>query len=127
MQLNDIQALVAKDMEGVNAHIRAQLHSDVALIEQMGEYIVNSGGKRLRPVLAILSARACGYSGHKHHLTAAIIEFIHTATLLHDDVVDASNLRRGKGDRQRNLGQRGLGISRRFHLFSFFRDDGASG
>ncbi len=96
MQLNDIQALVAADMEGVNAHIRAQLHSDVALIEQMGEYIVNSGGKRLRPVLAILSARACQYEGVKHHLTAAIIEFIHTATLLHDDVVDASNLRRGK-------------------------------
>ena len=96
MQLNDIQALVAKDMDGVNAHIRAQLHSDVALIEQMGEYIVNSGGKRLRPVLAILSARASNYQGEKHHLTAAIIEFIHTATLLHDDVVDASNLRRGK-------------------------------
>ena len=96
MQLNDIQALVAKDMDGVNSHIRAQLHSDVALIEQMGEYIVNSGGKRLRPVLAILSARACQYSGEKHHLTAAIIEFIHTATLLHDDVVDASDLRRGK-------------------------------
>ena len=96
MQLNDIQALVAADMEGVNAHIRAQLHSDVALIEQMGEYIVNSGGKRLRPVLAILSARACQYGGEKHHLTAAIIEFIHTATLLHDDVVDASDLRRGK-------------------------------
>ena len=96
MQLNDIQALVATDMEGVNAHIRAQLHSDVALIEQMGEYIVNSGGKRLRPVLAILSARACQYQGEKHHLTAAIIEFIHTATLLHDDVVDASDLRRGR-------------------------------
>ena len=96
MQLNDIQALVAEDMAGVNSHIRAQLHSDVALIEQMGEYIVNSGGKRLRPVLAILSARACNYEGEKHHLTAAIIEFIHTATLLHDDVVDASDLRRGK-------------------------------
>lgn len=96
MQLNEIQALVALDMDGVNTHIRTQLHSDVALIEQMGEYIVNSGGKRLRPVLAILSARACEYEGKKHHLTAAIIEFIHTATLLHDDVVDASDLRRGK-------------------------------
>ena len=96
MQLNEIQTLVADDMAGVNGHIRAQLHSDVALIEQMGDYIVNSGGKRLRPVLAILSARACGYTGNKHHLTAAIIEFIHTATLLHDDVVDASDLRRGK-------------------------------
>ena len=96
MELKEIQALVATDMEGVNAQIRAQLHSDVALIQQMGEYIVNSGGKRLRPVLAILSARACGYMGDSHHLTAAIIEFIHTATLLHDDVVDSSDLRRGK-------------------------------
>jgi octaprenyl-diphosphate synthase len=96
MELKEIQALVAVDMEGVNAQIRAQLHSDVALIQQMGEYIVNSGGKRLRPVLAILSARACGYEGDRHHLTAAIIEFIHTATLLHDDVVDSSDLRRGK-------------------------------
>lgn len=96
MELKEIQALVASDMEGVNAQIRAQLHSDVALIQQMGEYIVNSGGKRLRPVLAILSARACGYEGDRHHLTAAIIEFIHTATLLHDDVVDSSDLRRGK-------------------------------
>ena len=96
MQLNDIQALVAEDMDGVNACIRAQLHSDVVLIEQMGEYIINSGGKRLRPVIAVLSARACGYQGDKHYLTAAVIEFIHTATLLHDDVVDASELRRGK-------------------------------
>lgn len=96
MQLNDIQALVANDMDGVNASIRAQLHSDVVLIEQMGEYIINSGGKRLRPVIAVLSARACGYEGNKHHLVAAVIEFIHTATLLHDDVVDASELRRGK-------------------------------
>jgi len=96
MQLNDIQALVANDMDGVNASIRAQLHSDVVLIEQMGEYIISSGGKRLRPVIAVLSARACGYEGDKHHLVAAVIEFIHTATLLHDDVVDASELRRGK-------------------------------
>lgn len=96
MQLNDIQALVANDMDGVNACIRTQLHSDVVLIEQMGEYIIGSGGKRLRPVIAVLAARACDYQGDKHHLTAAVIEFIHTATLLHDDVVDASELRRGK-------------------------------
>ncbi len=96
MELEQIQALVAKDMEGVNANIRAQLHSDVILIQQMGEYIVNSGGKRLRPVIAVLSARACGYEGVKHFMAAAIVEFIHTATLLHDDVVDASDLRRGK-------------------------------
>ena len=96
MELKEIQALVANDMESVNANIRAQLHSHVVLISQMGEYIVNSGGKRLRPVLAILSAKACGYEGDKHFMTAAIVEFIHTATLLHDDVVDASDLRRGK-------------------------------
>lgn len=82
-------------MEGVNAEIRQYLHSDVALINKMANYIINSGGKRLRPLLALLCARACGYSGEKHALVAAIIEFIHTATLLHDDVVDASGMRRG--------------------------------
>ena len=96
MEFSEIQALVADDMESVNANIRAQLHSHVLLIRQMGEYIVNSGGKRLRPTLAVLSAKACGYEGDKHYMTAAIVEFIHTATLLHDDVVDASQLRRGK-------------------------------
>lgn len=82
-------------MESVNAVIRKYLHSDVELINQMASYIINSGGKRLRPLLALLCARACGYSGDKHALVAAIIEFIHTATLLHDDVVDESSLRRG--------------------------------
>lgn len=95
MDFKSIQDLVAEDMEGVNNAIRQYLHSDVALINQMANYIINSGGKRLRPILAILCARACGYSGEKHYLVAAIIEFIHTATLLHDDVVDESNLRRG--------------------------------
>ena len=95
MDFKSIQDLVAEDMEGVNNAIRQYLHSDVALINQMANYIINSGGKRLRPILAILCARACGYSGEKHCLVAAIIEFIHTATLLHDDVVDESNLRRG--------------------------------
>lgn len=96
MQFKDIQALATHDMDGVNRHIRSQLHSDVVLIRQMAEYIIGSGGKRLRPVLAVLSARACGYQGEAHTATAAVIEFIHTATLLHDDVVDASDLRRGK-------------------------------
>lgn len=96
MQFIQIQALAAHDMDGVNQHIRNQLHSDVVLIRQMAEYIIGSGGKRLRPVLAVLSARACGYQGAAHTATAAVIEFIHTATLLHDDVVDASDLRRGK-------------------------------
>ena len=96
MQLDEIQSLIASDMEGVNACIREQLRSDVVLITQMGEYIINSGGKRLRPVLAVLSARACGYTKTDHQIIAAIVEFIHTATLLHDDVVDSSELRRGK-------------------------------
>ncbi len=95
MDFKSIQNLVAEDMDGVNSAIRQYLHSDVALISQMANYIINSGGKRLRPILAILCARACGYSGEKHYLVAAIIEFIHTATLLHDDVVDESSLRRG--------------------------------
>ena len=95
MDIQDIQELVAQDMQGVNATIRKYLHSDVELINQMANYIINSGGKRLRPMLAVLCARACGYTGEKHYLTAAIIEFIHTATLLHDDVVDESGMRRG--------------------------------
>ncbi len=95
MDFKSIQNLVAEDMEGVNEAIRQYLHSDVALISEMANYIINSGGKRMRPMLAVLCARACGYSGQKHYLVAAIIEFIHTATLLHDDVVDESSLRRG--------------------------------
>ena len=83
------------DMESVNAVIRLYLHSDVELINKMASYIIESGGKRLRPMLVLLCARACGYTGEKHALVAAIIEFIHTATLLHDDVVDESSLRRG--------------------------------
>lgn len=96
MTLDEIQQLSAADMAAVNQHIFAQLNSDVALINQLGIYIVNSGGKRLRPLLAVLAARALGYQGEQHISTAAIIEFIHTSTLLHDDVVDESTLRRGK-------------------------------
>jgi octaprenyl-diphosphate synthase len=88
--------LVADDMRAVNTVIQQQLHSDVALINQLGHYIVNSGGKRLRPVVVLLSARAFDYIGSSHIDIAAIIEFIHTATLLHDDVVDSSQLRRGQ-------------------------------
>jgi len=83
-------------MRAVDAVIRRQLHSDVALISTVSEYIINSGGKRLRPALVILSAGAFGYAGAHHHELAAVVEFIHTATLLHDDVVDESSLRRGK-------------------------------
>lgn len=91
-----MRALVAEDMAAVDRLIEARLHSEVVLINQVSHYIVSSGGKRLRPVLALLSARACGYRGTRHIEIAAIVELIHTATLLHDDVVDASDLRRGR-------------------------------
>ncbi len=82
-------------MAEVDRALRASLASDVALVRQVGEYIIESGGKRLRPALLVLSARACGYTGRDHFTLAAVIEMIHTATLLHDDVVDESSLRRG--------------------------------
>ncbi len=94
--LNSIIELTRNDMTAVNAVIQRRLQSEVALINQMGHYIINSGGKRLRPLLAVLSARALGYDGKQHLDLAAIIEFIHTATLLHDDVVDGSDMRRGR-------------------------------
>jgi octaprenyl-diphosphate synthase len=83
-------------MADVDRVIRARLHSDVALVRQVSEYIIHSGGKRLRPALVVLAAKALGYTGSAHHELAAVVEFIHTATLLHDDVVDASALRRGR-------------------------------
>ena len=94
--LESIQALVADDLRKVNAVINRRLHSDVALVAQIGHHIVHSGGKRLRPLVVLLSARALGYEGESHVELAAIVEFVHTATLLHDDVVDASALRRGQ-------------------------------
>jgi len=93
--IDRIRSLVADDMTAVDRLITDQLASEVVLINQIGHYIVGSGGKRLRPLLVLLAARACGYKGTAHRNLAAIIEFIHTATLLHDDVVDASDLRRG--------------------------------
>ena len=96
MTIDAIYALIADDMQRVNACIHTRLGSEVALINQIGQYIVNSGGKRLRPVLHLLTAKALGYQGDQHIECATLIEFIHTATLLHDDVVDASQLRRGQ-------------------------------
>ncbi|MDX1574169.1 MAG: polyprenyl synthetase family protein, partial [Methylophaga sp.] len=96
MDIQSIYDLIRKDMDAVNAMIQQRLQSDVVLINQLGHYIINSGGKRLRPAIALLSARACGYQGDAHINLATIIEFIHTATLLHDDVVDHSQMRRGK-------------------------------
>ncbi|MBN8452968.1 polyprenyl synthetase family protein [Accumulibacter sp.] len=96
MRMEQLYRLIGSDMTAVDAVIRQRLHSDVALVRQVAEYIVHSGGKRLRPALVLLAAGALDYRGTHHHQLAAVIEFIHTATLLHDDVVDASNLRRGR-------------------------------
>src|SRR3569833_926455 len=96
MDIQAVYALVAEDMRAINHLIAARLSSEVALINQMRQYIINNGGKRLRPNQVLLSARAFGYQGPYHINLSTIVEFIHTATLLHDDVVDASELRRGQ-------------------------------
>ena len=95
LSIDDIYQLIEGDFDNVNQLIKKRLHSEVALINQLSNYIIYSGGKRLRPVLVLLSARALNYEGNQHINLAAIVEFIHTATLLHDDVVDASDKRRG--------------------------------
>jgi octaprenyl-diphosphate synthase len=96
MQLEEIRALVAEDLQSVDQTIVQRLASDIVLVNQVSQYIIGAGGKRLRPLSVVLAARACGHQGQKHVPAAAIIEFIHTATLLHDDVVDGSDLRRGR-------------------------------
>ncbi len=95
MEINAIRQLMHAEMQQVDAFILNCMRSDIELIGQIGHHLVNSGGKRLRPLLVLLAAKACGYQGKQHIDLAAIIEFIHTATLLHDDVVDESLLRRG--------------------------------
>lgn len=94
--IDDINTLIADDMGKLNACVQTRLHSEVVLINQIGGHIINSGGKRLRPIIHLLSAKAFAYDGSQHIDLSAIIEFIHTATLLHDDVVDNSDLRRGE-------------------------------
>ncbi|NNL54389.1 MAG: octaprenyl diphosphate synthase [Woeseia sp.] len=94
-RLDDVATLANDDMRAVDRLIEVSLESDVALVSQVSQYIVMSGGKRLRPLIVLLAARALGYAGEQHVRAAAIIEFIHTATLLHDDVVDSSARRRG--------------------------------
>ena len=96
MTLDEIKTLVGADFDAVDARIAEQLASDVALVGQVSNYLIHAGGKRLRPLLVLLTARACGYQGGRHIDAAALIEFIHTATLLHDDVVDGSAKRRGR-------------------------------
>lgn len=96
MCLESIRASVLPDLKAVDTLITQELTSRVPLIEEIGRYLIESGGKRIRPLLVLLSAEACGYAGTKHIALAVVVEFIHMATLLHDDVVDASSLRRGK-------------------------------
>lgn len=96
MSLDFIQSCIEKEMTAVDAVIRRSLHSEVVLVNQVADYIINSGGKRLRPALVLLSAGAFGKVTPIHHQLAAVVEFIHTATLLHDDVVDESAMRRGQ-------------------------------
>jgi len=96
MQLEEIRALVTADLQSVDQTIVQRLASDIVLVNQVSQYIIGAGGKRLRPLSVVLAARACGHQGQKHVPAAAIIEFIHTATLLHDDVVDGSDMRRGR-------------------------------
>ena len=94
--LEAAQDLLSEDLDAVNRLILERLHSDVVLVNQVGHHIIQSGGKRLRPLMVLLAARAFGYGGTHHRDMAAIVEFIHTATLLHDDVVDESRQRRGR-------------------------------
>ncbi|MGZ8153738.1 MAG: octaprenyl diphosphate synthase [Burkholderiales bacterium] len=96
MTIDALRTFIADELHAVDEVIRQRLDSDVVLIRQIADYIIGGGGKRLRPALLILAARACGYEGRHHHELAAVVEFIHTATLLHDDVVDESGLRRGR-------------------------------
>lgn len=96
LALPAVQSLAQADMAAVDALIRARLASDVVLINQIADHIISAGGKRLRPMLVVLAGQACGPTTPGHHQLAAIIEFIHTSTLLHDDVVDESDLRRGR-------------------------------
>src|SRR5579863_4095998 len=104
MTLEEIRALVQPDLASVNEVIRARLKSAVPLVDQIAEHIISGGGKRLRPMLVVLAARACQVEGEAHVAAAAFIEFIHTATLLHDDVVDGSSLRRGRDTANRVFG-----------------------
>ncbi|MGX2975495.1 octaprenyl diphosphate synthase [Ursidibacter arcticus] len=94
--LEQIYSLAKADIQAVDHTILAQLNSDVVLINQLGHYIISGGGKRIRPLIAVLAANALGYQGQQHITCAAFVEFIHTATLLHDDVVDESDMRRGR-------------------------------
>ena len=104
MSIDEIQKLADPDMQKVNQNILAQLNSDVSLIGQLGFYIVQGGGKRIRPLIAVLAARSLGFEGANSITCATFVEFIHTASLLHDDVVDESDMRRGRATANAEFG-----------------------
>jgi octaprenyl-diphosphate synthase len=104
MSINQIRACVSEDLKATDQLILSRLSSDVALINQIGHHIIQSGGKRVRPLIVLLAAKACGYEGVHHHTMAAVVEFIHTSTLLHDDVVDEADTRRGQATANANWG-----------------------
>lgn len=104
MHIDHIRQCVTHDLQATDALILTRLSSDVVLINQIGQHIIHSGGKRIRPLVLLLAANACGYQGTHHHTMAAVIEFIHTSTLLHDDVVDAADTRRGHATANANWG-----------------------
>ena len=102
--MKHVSSAIREDFEALNALVVGSLHSQVGLVESIGHYIVEGGGKRMRPLMSLLAARALGYSGNHHVAFATVIEFLHTATLLHDDVVDVSALRRGRATANANWG-----------------------
>ncbi len=104
MSINQIRACVSEDLKATDQLILSRLSSDLALIKQIGHHIIKSGGKRVRPLIVLLAAKACGYEGVHHHTMAAVVEFIHTSTLLHDDVVDEADTRRGQATANANWG-----------------------
>jgi len=128
MELKALLQPIQADMQAVNGVIRGRLSSEVALISEIGEYIIGAGGKRLRPALVLMMARAMGCTSERPHLLAAVIEFIHTATLLHDDVVDHSDLRRGRITANANWGNSAAVLSGDFlysRSFQMMVDDGS--
>jgi octaprenyl-diphosphate synthase len=96
MEIHHLRALVSEDFEAVTALIHKKIQSEISLIDNLANHIIQSGGKRLRPLIVLLASHACNYTGQNHIRLAAMIEFFHTATLLHDDVIDESTLRRGR-------------------------------
>lgn len=128
MEIEAVYAMAAGDLREVERELDKNIHSEVSLIPTVGRYILNCGGKRFRPLILVLSARLCGYQGNDHIVLAAILEFIHTATLLHDDVVDDARIRRGNSSANTIWGNQAsiligdLFLARSFSLVSHLGD-----